>query len=80
MGAGSKQAKIFWLRNLIADVKRDVENRGVCHFPTPRQDGSVPLARIVELLGQRGIVTMELGNSCFAARSAETLVALRDVE
>ena len=80
MGAGSKQAKTFWLRNLVADVKRDVDNRGVCRFPTPRRDGSVPLARIVELLGQRGIAVMEIGHICFAARSAETLVTLRNAE
>ena len=77
MGAGSQQARTFWLRNLIKEIESGVNAKGCHAFPPPRQDGAVPLSRIVELLGHRGILVRQPGIRddalCFAARSVERL-------
>lgn len=76
MGAGSKQAREFWLWNLIDEIKAGVEAKGYHTFLPPRQDGAIPLARVVELLGRRGILVRQVGGDnspCSAARNIELL-------
>lgn len=76
MGAGSKQARAFWLWNLIDEIQSGVEAKGYHTFPAPRQNGAVPLSRIVELLGRRGILVRQVGGDnepCSAARNIALL-------
>lgn len=58
MGAGSKAARAYWLKSLIAEMKATIERNEVAVLPALRSDG-MSLADVAQHLGRRGLLVRQ---------------------